>query len=330
MGPPRPRRSAREKAKELIAGTVAKAALLEPLEERQVDVTPAALVIGGGIAGLEAALDIADAGYQVYLVERQPSLGGRMAQLNKTFPRMEDAGALVVSEMERADGPPQRRGAGLQRGGGRRGLRRQFRGDGPAQAALRGSGQVHGLRQVRRGLRPERPDRRRVPDGPGPAGGHLPAVPRGAAGHLHRRSGPLPAAHGGRVRRHGPPCALACPEDAVDFGQREEESTLKVGAIVVATGYDPFDPERKPEFGYGRYPGVLSALEFERLAAANGPTGGRSGHPRHRPGAGARGVYPLRRLAGQADWATTTARGCAACTPPSRPTSSWTNCPTPA
>ncbi|HZE17620.1 MAG TPA: FAD-dependent oxidoreductase, partial [Mycobacterium sp.] len=93
---------ATNKAKELIAGTVAKAALLEPLEERQVAVTPAALVIGGGIAGLEAALDVADAGYRVYLVEKQPALGGRMAQLNKTFPRMEDAGALVVSEMDRA------------------------------------------------------------------------------------------------------------------------------------------------------------------------------------------------------------------------------------
>src|SRR5690606_15861084 len=91
-----------EKAKELVAGAAAKAALLEPLQEREVSVTPAALVIGGGIAGLEAALDIADAGHQVYLVEKQPSLGGRMAQLNKTFPRMEDAGALVHSEMQRA------------------------------------------------------------------------------------------------------------------------------------------------------------------------------------------------------------------------------------
>jgi heterodisulfide reductase subunit A len=73
----------------------------------------------------------------------------------------------------------------------------------------------------------------------------------------------------------GPPCALACPEGAVDFDQREKEITLQVGTIIVATGYDPFDARRKPEFGYGRYPGVISALEFERLAAANGPTGGR-------------------------------------------------------
>jgi heterodisulfide reductase subunit A len=61
----------------------------------------------------------------------------------------------------------------------------------------------------------------------------------------------------------------------VDFGQQETEVTLGVGAIIVATGYDPFDARRKPEFGYGRYPGVLSAPEFERLAAKNGPTGGR-------------------------------------------------------
>ena len=92
-----------QKAKELVAGSVAKAALLEPLEERQVDVTPAALVIGGGIAGLESALEIADAGYRVYLVEKEPSLGGRMAQLNKTFPRLEDAG-LKVGRLRRRGG----------------------------------------------------------------------------------------------------------------------------------------------------------------------------------------------------------------------------------
>jgi heterodisulfide reductase subunit A len=91
-----------EKAKELVAGAAAKASLLEALQEREVNVTRAALIIGGGIAGLEAALDIADAGHKVYLVEKQPSLGGRMAQLNKTFPRLEDAGTLVHGEMVRA------------------------------------------------------------------------------------------------------------------------------------------------------------------------------------------------------------------------------------
>ena len=77
---------ATEKAKRLIRGAVARVVWQEPLEAREVSVTPAALVVGGGIAGIQAALTIADAGYQVYLVEKNPSIGGKMAQLDKTFP----------------------------------------------------------------------------------------------------------------------------------------------------------------------------------------------------------------------------------------------------
>jgi heterodisulfide reductase subunit A len=265
---------ATEKARELIAGTVAKAALLEPLEERQVAVTPAALVIGGGIAGLEAALDIADAGYRVYLVEKQPSLGGRMAQLNKTFPRLEDAGALVVSEMERALAHPNVEVLAYSEvvnvegyiGNFEVTVRRKPRFVDPARCTSCG----------------------KCAEACVLAGGIVDEFQMGMgrrAAIFKLFSEALPAtytvdpAHCLLLKESkcedGPPCVLACPEDAVDFGQREEERILKVGSIVVATGYDPFNPERKPEFGYGRYPGVLSALEFERLAAANGPTGGR-------------------------------------------------------
>ncbi|MCP4594454.1 MAG: CoB--CoM heterodisulfide reductase iron-sulfur subunit A family protein, partial [bacterium] len=76
------------KAKWLVASVVAKAALLEPLEEREVDVTPGAVVIGGGIAGMMAALDVADAGFPVHLVEKGDHLGGRIADLNRTFPTL--------------------------------------------------------------------------------------------------------------------------------------------------------------------------------------------------------------------------------------------------
>ncbi|KAF5434325.1 heterodisulfide reductase subunit A, partial [Candidatus Methanophagaceae archaeon] len=78
-----------EKAKELVASAVAKASLLEYLEPMRVGVTPSALIIGGGIAGIQCALDIADAGFQVYLVEKEPSVGGHMAQLDKTFPTLD-------------------------------------------------------------------------------------------------------------------------------------------------------------------------------------------------------------------------------------------------
>ncbi len=273
------RETGTEKAKELIAGTVAKAALLEPLAEREVEVTPAALVIGGGIAGLEAALDIADAGYRCYLVERQPSLGGRMAQLNKTFPRMEDAGALVISEMERVLAHPNIEVLAYSEvadvegyiGNFEATVRRKPRFvdtrkctscDECAQACVL-SGQIPDEFQMGLGRRAAiyRNFPEALPDTYTVDPEHCLLLKDGGCG-----SG---------TGDEGPPCALACPEDAVDFGQMEKESTLKVGSIIVATGYDPFNPERKPEFGYGQYPGVISALEFERLAAKNGPTGGR-------------------------------------------------------
>jgi heterodisulfide reductase subunit A len=78
-----------EKAKRLVNATVMRVALQDPLFSRKEPVTPAAMVVGGGIAGIQAALTIADAGYKVYLVEREPSIGGHMAQLDKTFPTLD-------------------------------------------------------------------------------------------------------------------------------------------------------------------------------------------------------------------------------------------------
>jgi len=85
----RDRAAATAKAKDLVPSAVFRAARLEPQHELTVPVTPAALVIGGGVAGIQASLDLADAGYQVYLVEKQPSIGGIMAQLDKTYPTMD-------------------------------------------------------------------------------------------------------------------------------------------------------------------------------------------------------------------------------------------------
>lgn len=272
-----------QKAKELVAGTVAKAALLEPLAEREVGVIPAALVIGGGIAGLEAALDIADAGYKVTIVERQPSLGGRMAQLNKTFPRMEDAGALVLSEIERAARHPNVEILAYSELVGIDGYIGNFEATvrlkpryvdatrctacGKCAEACVLSGQIADEFQM--GLGRRAAVYRQYSQA-------LPATYTVDPDHCLRLTGaPEPAAAGAATLCHeSPPCAAACPEGAIDFGQVPEERSVKMGAIVVATGYDPFNPARKPELGYGQYPGVISSLEFERLAAGNGPTGG--------------------------------------------------------
>jgi heterodisulfide reductase subunit A len=90
---------ATEKAKRLIRGAVARVVWQEPIEPREVSVTPAVLVIGGGIAGIQAALTIANAGYHVYLVEREPSIGGRVAQLDKTFPTLDCSACILTPKM---------------------------------------------------------------------------------------------------------------------------------------------------------------------------------------------------------------------------------------
>ena len=97
---------ATRKAIQLVAAAVGKAFLLAPLVERRADVTPAALVIGGGIAGMQAALDIANAGFQVYLVEKEPHLGGHLAQLDKTFPTLEPVAPLLAEKIKEVEGHP--------------------------------------------------------------------------------------------------------------------------------------------------------------------------------------------------------------------------------
>jgi heterodisulfide reductase subunit A len=179
-----------EKAMRLVAAAVAKASLYRPLEEREVGVIPAALVIGGGIAGLEAALDIAEAGYRVYLVEREEHLGGHMAQLNRTFPTLESAAELLSQTVSRVQEHP--------------------------------NIEVMTASQV--------------------------VEVEGYVGNFTAKV---------RVGRVGNP------------------SELEVGVIVVATGYEPFDPKLKPEFAYEIYDNVITGLEFEGLSSPSSPTGGK-------------------------------------------------------
>jgi heterodisulfide reductase subunit A len=91
--------AATDKAKALVSGAVAKARNLAPLPHKTVPVNPAALVVGAGIAGIQTALDIADAGRTVYLVEKQPSIGGHMATFDKTFPTLDCAACILTPKM---------------------------------------------------------------------------------------------------------------------------------------------------------------------------------------------------------------------------------------
>ena len=265
--------AATEKAKQLIAAAVNKAVLLEALSEREVGVIPAALIIGGGIAGMSAALEIADAGFKTYLVERQPSIGGRMAQLHKTFTDLHDAGDMLAQVMPRVEVHP--------------------------NIVLLTSTQVEqvegyiGNFQATVTQRPRYVDADRctacgecasacvladqIPDEHNfglskraaiyqPFPGAVPATYAvDAEACLYVRDGACGDA---------PACAAACPESAVAFDQKPRTATLNVGAMIVATGYDLFDPRLEPELAYGIYPNVITGIEFERLLDSDGPTGG--------------------------------------------------------
>ncbi len=235
---------------------------------------PAALVIGGGIAGIQAALDIADAGFKVYLVERSPSIGGRMSQLDKTFPTLDCSSCILTPKMVDVGRHPNIElltYSEVIEVSGRAG---QFhvrikkkpryvdvekcRGCGLCAEACRLAGRV--TSEFDAGMA-----KRAAIYVPFPQ-----AVPlvytvdpeqciyltRGVCGKTFK-------------------CKDACAAGAIDFEQKEEMLEVDVASIITATGFDTFDPTRRPELGYGLYPQVITTLEFERLASASGPTAGR-------------------------------------------------------
>jgi heterodisulfide reductase subunit A len=183
------REQATEKAKALVASVVAKAAQLHPLEEREVGVTPGAVVIGGGIAGMVAALDVADTGFPVNIVEKSDHLGGRVTQLNRTFPTLEPVGELLEPLIDRVENHP--------------------------NVTVFLNSQVVEV--------------------------------EGYVGNFD--------------------VTVSSSPNQKPEAQTSEPHTLSVGSIIVATGYDVFDPHRKPELGYGQYPNVITSLEMEQRLA---------------------------------------------------------------
>jgi heterodisulfide reductase subunit A len=233
-----------------------------------VEVARAALVIGGGIAGIQAALDLADMGFRVHLVERTPSIGGRMAQLDKTFPTNDCSTCILSPKMNDCARHPN---IALH-----------------TYTEVKGFSGMAGDFTVRLLHHPRYVDEDKC-TGCGECVQKCPAkVPDEFDMGLRQRKAiylyfpqavpqvmTIDPAHCIYLQRDKcGACAKVCQAEAVDFGQKEQEITLHVGGIIVATGFDFFDPTGLTQFAYEQCPNVITALEYERLISASGPTDG--------------------------------------------------------
>ena len=224
----------------------------------------AVLVVGGGIAGIQASLDLANRGFKVHLVEKKPSIGGRMAQLDKTFPTMDCSMCILAPKMIECSHHPN---VNLLTHS--------------EVTEVQGSLGNFRVKVVRR---PRYVDERKC-TGCGICSENCPAeAPNEFDENIGSRKAiylPFPQAVP-RValidKDNCVECGLCdkvCPAGAVNREQGPEEIELNVGAMVVATGFDIFNSANIPQYGYGRFKNVISALELERLLCASGPTGGR-------------------------------------------------------
>jgi heterodisulfide reductase subunit A len=264
---------ATQKAKFLVRSAVAKTRLLEPLKTSTIKVIPKALVIGGGIAGIQTSLDLANDGFKVHLVEREPSIGGHMAQLDKTFPTLDCSSCILTPKMMEVanhENIELLTYAEIQSVEGSIGnytvkIRKNPRyidvekctGCGDCAAACRLKERI--ISEFNQGM-----GKRGAAYMPFPQAVPLKYVidEKKCLFLTKGKCGDEPA------------CKKACAQDAVIFDQKEEIVERKVGAIVIATGYDVLDPSLVYEYSYATSPDVITTLELERLISSSGPTKG--------------------------------------------------------
>ena len=264
---------ATEKSKALVAAAVHRVARHDPLTRRKVPVRSEVLVVGGGIAGIHAALTMANAGKKVYLVERQSSIGGHMAQFDKTFPTLDCAACILTPKMTSVKSHPNITMMTYSEVAGVEGFVGDFKVKVRRKPRYVDEKLCVGCRDCvdacvfKQGKWPdafnEGLSKRKPVYIPFPQAVPLTAVIDPEA-CLYLKTGKCKQT-----------CVEACKDrKAIDFDQKERIEEIQVGAIVLATGFEAFDAKRSPYYGYGRYPGVYTSLEVERLVNASGPTEG--------------------------------------------------------
>ncbi|RPJ44329.1 MAG: CoB--CoM heterodisulfide reductase iron-sulfur subunit A family protein [Candidatus Latescibacterota bacterium] len=264
------KKAATEKVKAMVSAAVERVKLQQPLEPQFVDVNPNTLVIGGGIAGIQATLELADAGYHVYLVEKEPSIGGHMAQFDKTFPTLDCSACILTPKMSDIG---QHENVTLLTWSELEELTGSV---GNFHAKVRKRAKyVDEERCTGCGICIEKCPRK-VVDSVFEAGMGVrkaiytpfaQAVPKypviDTENCIYFDTGKCKA------------CEKFCPTDAIVWDQKDEILEVDVGNVILATGWDLFDCKRIPQYGYGRIANVFTNLEFERLCNAAGPTSGK-------------------------------------------------------
>lgn len=256
--------AATDKAKDLVRMAVAKARLLEPLESETVSVKDSALVIGGGVAGIQASLDLADMGFKTYLVEKNPTIGGRMAQLDKTFPTLDCSMCILAPKMVDAGKHD--------------------------NIELLSYSEVKNVEGYIGNFKVtvERKPRYVDEDSCVGCGSCVDVCPIEIPNYFDEGIGMVKAAYipfpqavpllATIDKDYCIECNLCdqiCERGAIQHDQEPEEVELDVGTIIVATGYDQFDANEKLEYGYAENTNVITGLEVERMINASGPTEGK-------------------------------------------------------
>ena len=262
--------AATRKAKALVSASVERVKYQEPLEPMPVKVNPATLVVGGGIAGLQATLELADAGYRVYLVEREPSIGGHMAQFDKTFPTLDCSACILtpkMSEVGQHDNVTLLTYSELEEVSGSVGsfkvkIRKKARY--VDDAACTGCGictEKCPRKVIDHGFEAGLGYRKAIYSPFPQAVPRIPVIDVESCIWFQR----------GKCRA----CEKLCPTNAIDFDQEDKLLEVEVGNIIRATGWKLFDCKKIPQYGYGRLANVYTNMEFERLCNAAGPTSGK-------------------------------------------------------
>ena len=258
-----------EKAIILGRAAIVKVQLNTPLTAGTSPVVKRALVIGGGIAGIQTALDIADAGFPVDIVEKKPTIGGKMTQIDKTFPTLDCAACILTPKMVDAAQNENIRIISYAEVEEVKGFVGNFSVKIRKKARFVDEAKCTGC-----GLCTEKCPQKKVPN-------------EFNLGLDNRRAIYIPFAQAVpkvatidsdyctmlKTGKCGV-CAKVCTAGAIDYKQQDEIIEEQYGAIVAATGFEPISMEKFDEFAYSQSPDVVTSLEFERLMNAAGPTGG--------------------------------------------------------